>query len=117
MAAMLILHGTAVESALVVGAVGAHFSASVQVISLPVDGRGQCKGRVFMSNLVYDDEFLCAGDVGGGLLRRVAGGYRVWWIDLLDAARASRQDHRLMQGVSDLDIAQLRDIGLERDAC
>ena len=70
-----------------------------------------------MSNLVYDDEFLAAGEIGGGLLRRVAGGYRVRWFDLLDAARTSRQDYRLMQGVSDLDIAQLRDIGLERDAC
>lgn len=70
-----------------------------------------------MSNLVYDDEFLAAGDIGGGLLRRVAGGYRIWWVDLLDATRTTRQDHRLMQGVSDLDIAQLRDIGVERDAC
>lgn len=37
--------------------------------------------------------------------------------DLATAIEDARREHRIMHALSDLPLAQLRDIGLERDAC
>lgn len=70
-----------------------------------------------MANVVYSNELLDLNTVRGGVLSRLAGSYRVWIHDLAEAIAEQRRDYQMGRALGELDIAQLRDIGIDRDAC
>ena len=70
-----------------------------------------------MANVVYSNELLDLNTAGSGVLSRLAGSYRLWIHDLVEAIAESRRDYQMGRALGDLDVAQLRDIGVDRDAC
>ncbi|MDX1400663.1 MAG: hypothetical protein R3245_01975 [Kiloniellales bacterium] len=70
-----------------------------------------------MANVVCSDQVFHSRRRGFGPLRRSLAGIGLWFEELSAEIRLARQDYRLSKDLEDLSWSQLRDIGVERDAC
>jgi len=70
-----------------------------------------------MASVIYSDQVFVSRRRGFDPLRRSLAGFGLWFNELRSEMKQVRQDYRLSKGLEDLGWSQLRDIGVERDAC